>query len=311
VTLDPQARAFLDLVEELGVPAFGEEPVEAARRRGDEAAAQLFGPVDDVPFEDRTLSGPEGAIPVRVYRPVATPAPVLVWFHGGGWVLGSLETAHGTCARIARLAGCVVVSVDYRLAPEHVFPAAVEDAWAATAWIAEHAAELGALPGALAVGGDSAGGNLAAVCALRARDRGLALGLQALVYPVLDADFERPSYREFAAGHYLTRGGMEWFWAQYLPTGDRFHPEASPLRAADLAGVAPAFVLVAGCDVLRDEGEEHAERLAAAGVPVALSRYEGQIHGFLRMPALIDRAEDALAELAGAVREAFAARPAA
>lgn len=289
------------------MPGIGELPPEAARATQDAAAAALFGPLVEVPCEDRTVPGPEGEIPVRVYRPGEEPAPVVVYFHGGGWVLGSLNTHHGVCATLARRSGCVVCSVDYRMAPEHRFPAAVEDAWAATTWIAEHAEELGGVPGALAVGGDSAGGNLAAVCALRARDAGLSLALQLLVYPVTDADLDTSTYREFADGYFLTRDSMDWFWVHYLPDGDRFQPDASPLRAEDLAGTAPALVITAEFDPLRDEGEAYARRLEEAGVPVTLSRYEGMIHGFFRMPGAIDKANDALAEAAGAIRGAFEA----
>jgi acetyl esterase len=309
--LDPQARAFLDRLQELGVPGLGEIPPEEARATQDAAAEAVFGPLVEVPTEDRTIPGPAGDIPVRVYRPGQDAAPVLVYFHGGGWVLGSLNTHHGVCATIARLSGCVVCSVDYRMAPEHRFPAALADAWAATTWVAEHPAELGGLPGALAVGGDSAGGNLAAVCALRARDMGLSLALQLLVYPVTDADPDTSTYLEFADGYFLTRRSMEWFWGHYLPDGDRFHPDASPLRAADVSGTAPALVITAEFDPLRDEGEAYARRLEEAGVPVTLSRYDGMIHGFFRMPGAIDKANDALAEAAGALRGAFAAHSAA
>lgn len=304
--LDPQALAFLDRLAELGAPGLGEVPVEEARRVSDESAADLFGPVEPVPCEDREIPGPGGPISVRIYSPGEGPHPILVWFHGGGWVLGSIVTAHGVCATLARSAGCAVVSVDYRLAPEHPFPAALDDAWAATAWVAENAAVIGGQAGPLAVGGDSAGGTLAAVVARRARDRGLPIGFQVLVYPVCDADFEVGSYRRFADGYGLTRSGMEWFWDQYAATGDRSHPDASPLRACDLRGVAAALVVTAEYDVLRDEGEAYARRLAESAVPVTLTRYDGQIHGFLRMPALIDRARGALAEVAGALREALA-----
>jgi acetyl esterase len=305
VGVDPQAQAFLDRLVELGMPAFGEQPVEEARQLQEAGAPGLFGPLVEVPFEDRSLPGPAGPIPVRVFRPGAEPAPVLIYFHGGGWVLGSIVTAHGVCATLARLAGCVVCSVDYRLAPEHRFPAALDDAWAVTTWVAEHAQELGGRPGALAVGGDSAGGNLAAVCSLRARDIGLPLALQLLVYPVLDADLETSTYREFADGYFLTAHGMGWFWDQYMPAGDRFDPDASPLRAHDVAGVAPALVILAENDPLRDEGEAYARRLEEAGVPVTLSRYDGMIHGFFRMPGVIDRANDALAEAAAALDAGF------
>ena len=307
MTLDPQARAFLDQMEELGLPGIGELPPAEARAAGDAASATVFGPVVEVPCEDIAVPGPAVAIPVRVYRPGDDPAPIFVYFHGGGWVLGSLTTHHGVCANIARLSGCVVCSVDYRLAPEHRFPAALDDAWAATTWIAEHAEELGGRAGALAVGGDSAGGNLAAVCALRARDTGLPLALQVLVYPVTDADLDTSTYREFADGYFLTRSSMEWFWNHYLPDGDRFVPDASPLRADDVSGTAPALVLTAGFDPLRDEGEAYAKRLEESGVPVTLTRYDGMIHGFYRMPGVMSKANDALAETADALRAAFAA----
>jgi acetyl esterase/lipase len=305
--LDPQAQSFLDRMRELGIPGIGEVPPDDARAVQDDAAATVFGPVPDVTWEDRELPGPGGPLPVRVYRPGDGPAPVLAYFHGGGWVLGSLGTHHGVCATLAQLSECVVCSVDYRLAPEHRFPAAVEDAWAATSWLAEHPEDVGGRPGALAVGGDSAGGNLAAVCALKARDTGLRLALQLLVYPVTDADLETSTYREFADGYYLTAYSMHWFWDHYLPEGNRFQADASPLRADDLAGTAPAFVITAEFDPLRDEGEAYARRLDEAGVPVALSRYDGMIHGFFRMPAVIDRADDALAEAAAALQTAFAA----
>jgi acetyl esterase/lipase len=301
LALDPQAQAFLGELAELGVPRYGEQPVEVARRAMEEGAPALFGPFEPVPYHDRDLRGPHGPIPTRIYQPTEKTAPVLVYFHGGGWVLGGITTAHAVCATLARASGCVVASVDYRLAPEHRYPAAVDDAWAATRWIAEHPTEVGG-SGKLAVGGDSAGGNLAAVVAVRAREVGMPLELQLLVYPVTDADLDTLSYNENAEGYWLTRQGMAWFWDQYIPEGDRFQPEASPLRAPDLTGVAPALVITAEYDPLRDEGEAYAERLAAAGVPVTLSRYDGLIHGFFRLPAKIDRANDALQEAASALR---------
>jgi acetyl esterase/lipase len=305
--LDPQARAYLDRMRELGLPGIGEVPPDEARAVQDDAAATVFGPVPDIAWENRSLPGPAGEIPVRVYSPSAEPAPVLVYFHGGGWVLGSLNTHHGVCATLARLSGCVVCSVDYRMAPEHRFPAALDDAWAVTTWVAEHPDDVGGRPGALALGGDSAGGNLAAVCALKARDASLPIALQLLVYPVTDADFETSTYREFADGYFLTRYSMHWFWDHYLPDGERFQPDASPLRADDVSGTAPALVITAEFDPLRDEGDAYARRLEEAGVPVTLSRYDGMIHGFFRMPAVMDKANDALAEAAAALKAAFAA----
>jgi acetyl esterase len=301
LTLDPQAQAFLAELDRLGAPRYGEQPVEVSRKAMRDSAAAFFGPHESVPFEDRNLPGAGVSIPARIYRPSDHPAPTLVYFHGGGWVLGGIDTAHAVCATLAHASGCAVLSVGYRLAPEHRFPAAVEDAWAATRWVAAHCAELGG-SGPLAVGGDSCGGNLAAVVALRARDSDLPLALQLLVYPVLDADLDTASYLDNAEGYWLTRRAMAWFWDQYMPEGDRFQPDASPLRATSLEGVAPALVITAEHDPLRDEGEAFAARLAEAGVPVTLSRYDGLIHGFFRLPAMIDRANDALQEVASALR---------
>jgi acetyl esterase len=258
--------------------------------------------------EDRRLAGPGGELPVRVYRPPGTgPFPALVYLHGGGWVLGGLDTHDGTCRALARAVPCVVVSVDYRLAPEHPFPCAAEDAWAATRHVAANAAAFGAEPGRIAVGGDSAGGNLAAVVALMARDRGgPSLVHQLLVYPVIDAAMDTPSYRENAEGYFLTADAMAWFWGHYVPDpAARRNPYASPLRAADLAGVAPAQVLTAEFDPLRDEGETYAARLRAAGVPVTLRRFDGMIHGFFSMTGSLDQAAVAVEEAAVGLRAAF------
>ena len=300
--LDPDARHYLEQLAALGIPPSNELGVEEARRASEAGAPVLFGPVSEpARVRDVALDGPGGALRLRLYEAEA-PGGVLVYFHGGGWVIGSLDTHDGVCRALCVRAGCTVAAVDYRLAPEHRFPAAVEDAWAATEW----AAGLGAGP--VAAGGDSAGGNLAAAVALRARDLGLPLALQLLVYPVTDCDFERPSYLECATEYGLTREAMRWYWEQYLgPDGDGTQPDASPLRAADLSGVAPALALTAEYDPLRDEGEEYAARLAAAGVPVTLSRYEGLVHGFFRMPAVLRRAETALDEAATALRSAFTA----
>jgi acetyl esterase len=312
--LDDDTRAYLDAIA--GFPPAHTLPVEVARAGMESTAADVFGPVAQVAStEDRAVPGPNGPIRVRIYRPVAsedadvgTALPALVYFHGGGWVIGSLDTHDGVCRALCARTPCVVVSVDYRLSPEHRFPVAVEDAWAATVWVCERARELMVEPGAIAVGGDSAGGNLATVVALRARDRDLALSFQLLVYPVCDFDAGLPSYSENGAGFGLTSETMEWFGRHYLgPDGDHTSPEASPLRAESLSGVAPALVQTAEFDPLRDEGEAYAARLADAGVPVRLTRYDGTIHGFLRLPARIRLAEEALDEASAALRAAFAA----
>ncbi len=303
--LDPDAQAYLDALA--GAPSMSEVgPVEA--RRGFEAAApELFGPTDPVgAVFDQTIPGP---VRTRVYQPVGAgrDLPVLVYFHSGGWVIGSLDTHDGLCRALCARTPCVVVAVDYRLAPEHRFPAAVEDAWAATAWVAEHAGSIGADPTRIAVGGDSAGGTLAAAVTFRARAKGLPLVFQLLVYPVTDFDLDTMSYVENATGYGLTRDTMRWFWEQYLgPDGDGGAREASPLREPDLSGLPPALVITAEYDPLRDEGEAYAGRLEAAGVTVELSRYEGLIHGSALRPAAIPRGNEMLDEAATALRGAFA-----
>jgi acetyl esterase len=258
--------------------------------------------------EDRRIPGAAGEIGVRVYRPEGrAPLPALVYFHGGGWVIGSLETHDGACRELANRVGCVVVSVDYRLAPESRYPAAAEDCYAATKWVAGNAQALGVDPARIGIGGDSAGGNLTAVVALMARDRGgPALRHQLLIYPVTDADFGRPSYRENAEGYLLTTKAMEWFWGHYVPDpAQRAEPYAAPLRAKDLAGLPPAFVITAEYDPLRDEGEAYAKRLQQAGVPTRLQRYDGAIHGFFAMGLLSEVARTALADAVAEAKRAL------
>ena len=299
--LDPQARAYLETRQPLPL---SEETVAEARLAVEAESERLGGPPEPVASVEELLApGPAGPVRVRVYRPGGEdPFAGLVWFHGGGWVVGSLDSHDRICRALCRRAGALVCSVDYRLSPEHRFPAALEDAWAATRWAGDEAAALGLDPARLAVGGDSSGGNLAAAVALRARDAGVPLALQALVYPVTDHRFDTGSYEGFADGYGLTREGMRWFWEQYLgPGGDGTRPEASPLRALDLRGVAPALVQTAEADVLRDEGEAYARRLLDAGTPATLTRYDGMVHGFLRHAGIIDRAHDALDEIAAAV----------
>jgi acetyl esterase len=307
--LDPQVKSFIDGLAALNVPSIEEQPVAEARATVEARSPVLFGPTDPISSaEDRTLPGVAGPILVRIYRPLDAdgPLPVLLYFHGGGWVVGSLESHDAIGRALANRSGCLVVAVDYRLAPEHRFPAAVDDAWAATQWVAEHAAEIGADARRIAVGGDSAGGNLAAVVAIRARERGIPLAFQLLIYPVMDYNLDSPSYLENAEGFYLTRDSMRWYWSQYLGDADGTHPEASPLRAADLRNLPPALLITCEYDPLRDEGEAYAERLRAAGVAVTTHRYDGLVHGVIRMPAIIDRARDMLDECAMAVRSALA-----
>jgi acetyl esterase len=267
-------------------------------------------PGEDVAsVEDLEVPGPDGPLPVRVYRPdgAAVPAPVVVFFHGGGWVLGSIATHDATCRGLANRTGAVYVSVDYRLAPEHPYPAAPEDCYAATCWVVDHAADLGVDPGRLAVAGDSAGGNLAAVVCQMARDRsGPAIAFQLLVYPVTDLDLW-PSMEENADGPLLTREGMDWFARHYvgtLPfTGD---PYAAPIRAADLSGLPPAYVATAGHDPLRDEGAGYAEALAAAGVTVGYDNFATMIHGFVGFADVVPAAGEARDRIAAALAAGLA-----
>ena len=310
--LDPQARAVLDQMAALGLPPLGSLSPEETRRNMEERQAALPPGEAVASVEDRTIPGPGGDIPIRIYRPDGpTPMPVLVFFHGGGWVIGSVNTHDGTARTLANAGECIVVSVDYRLAPEHKFPAAAEDAYAATLWAAQHATSFGGDPERIAVGGDSAGGNLAAVVALMARDRGgPSLVYQLLVYPVTDYGFDTPSYGENAEGYLLTRDSMRWFWGHYLKDeADGADPYASPLRAESLAGLPPALVITAEFDPLRDEGAAYATRLREAGVPVQYSSYEGMIHGFFGMSLMLDKAKQAVREAGDMVKKAFAATP--
>lgn len=306
--LDPQAQALLEAMPP--IPDFESLGVAAARAVMDEGA-MAPGEVEEVSrVEDRSLPGRDGDVAVRIYWPEGEgPHPGLVYFHGGGFVIGSLDTHDGTCRSLCRRAGCVVVSVDYRLAPEHLFPAAPEDCYAATCWVAENAASVGVDATRLAVGGDSAGGNLAAVVPLMALERqGPELCFQLLIYPVTDCAFDTLSYRENAEGYFLTRDHMKWFWRQYLKDpGDGAHPHASPLRAETLAGLPPALCITAEFDPLRDEGEAYATRLREVGVSVTTSRYDGMFHGFFGMGAVLDRAGDAVEEACAALRSAYAA----
>jgi acetyl esterase len=305
--LDPQC---LLLIDQLAAFDLDWTTLEPARVRA-LFAAQPSPPGPAVAqVLDRSLPGPGGPLPVRVYRPAgagSAPLPALVYFHGGGFVLCNLDSHDGACRGLANAAGCAVVSVDYRLAPEHRFPAAPEDCYAATRFVAENAAALGLDPRRLAIGGDSAGGNLTAVVALMARDRGgPPLRFQLLIYPVTDCNFETRSYRENAEGYFLTAKQMRWFWEHYLSEpGEAALPYASPLRAEKLGGLPPALVITAEYDPLRDEGEAWAARLREAGVPVTLSRYDGMIHGFFSMAHVVDRARDAQAEAGAALRAAF------
>ena len=292
----------------LDLPPIDRISPSEARRQYRDVRAALRPPAPDL-FEVRDLAagGTAGAISLRLYRPAEGVLPALVYFHGGGWVVGDLETHDVVCRQISMQAHAVVIAVDYRLAPEHPFPAAVEDAWSATTWIAAHAAELGIDLKRIALGGDSAGGGLAAVVALMARDSGkLRLTLQVLVYPVTDLRAESASYSTYAEGYFLTRATMQWYIAQYAPTSRAIEDwRASPLRAPWVHGVAPALIIAAELDPLFDEGEAYARRLQGARVPVEYHRLDGMIHGFLTMGGRINAANQAVATIAAALRKAF------
>ncbi len=308
--VDPAIKPLLDAMAANPGPALEEMDPVAARGFFEQTSSAIPAAEEvELPFvEDRAIPGPGGEIPVRVYRPeVEGTLPALVYFHGGGWVIGGLDTHDGTCRLLSRDAGCVVVSVDYRLAPEHRYPAAADDCYAATRWVSEHAAEIGANPDRIAVGGDSAGGNLAAAVSLMSRDRGApALAFQLLIYPVTDADFTRGSYVDNAEGYFLTTASMKWFWGHYVPDqAARAEPYCAPIHAKDLAGLPPALVLTAEFDPLRDEGEAFAARLQQADVATTLTRYDGMIHGFFSMTGLAPAALEAVSESVAALRAAF------
>jgi acetyl esterase len=309
MALLPEIQAQLDQMAASGRPPLQQRSVAQARAFHVQDAPALNGPAGPVAsVQDRMVPGPAGELPVRIYAPEGEPPfPIVVWFHGGGWVVGTLDSYDPLCRALAAAVPAVVVSVDYRLAPEHRWPAAVEDAYAATMWASRHAAELGGAQHRLAVAGDSAGGNLAAVVALGARDRGgPAIAFQLLVCPALGVAGDTGSWREFAEGLDLTAAGMRWYWDHYLGEADGAAPDASPARAAFLGGLPPALVIVASHDILRDEGEAYAARLADAGVAAAATRIPGVVHGFFRWRAVTPAADQALQQAAGALRTALA-----
>jgi acetyl esterase len=308
--LDPQMKAILDTIAAAGGKPFNAmTPAEA--REGIKLLVQVFGgkPEQMAKVEDRRVPGPAGEIPVRVYTPAGVaPMGGLVYFHGGGWVIGDIESHDEVCRALAKGAGCVVVSVDYRLAPEYKFPAAPEDCLAATGWVARNAAALGIDANRIAVGGDSAGGNLAAVVSQMARDRsGPKIAFQLLIYPATDWSKESASQREFTQdGFILSRGDMVWFYDHYMNSpAEKTNPYFSPACAKSLAGLPPAYVLTAAIDPLRDEGEAYGEALRKAGVPAAIKRYPGVCHGFVMMGAKLDAGRQAIADCCAELKKAF------
>ncbi len=310
MALDPIVRGLLDYMATLNAPAFETLTPQEARKV---LFSQPGEPEPCARVENRTVPGPKGDVPVRVYTPAGeAPFPVLVYAHGGGWVIGDLESHDSICRSLTNAAACVTVAVDYGLAPEHKFPEPVEEAYAATAYVASHASEFGADASRLAIGGDSAGGNIAAAVALIARERGgPSIVSQSLIYPVTNLDFTTDSYRDNASGYFLTASTMRWFWGHYLrDASDGAHEYASPLRAADCSALPPTLVITAEYDPLRDEGEAYAARLRDAGVETVLHRYDGMTHGFVGLAALVPQGRVAIDEVAAFLRRTFAVQPA-
>jgi acetyl esterase len=317
MTLDPQLKAYADQLAEMGTPprhTLTPETVRMTIAAELEAQVAQTTPEPVACVENRTITGPGGEIPIRVYTPQGDgPFPAVVYFHGGGWVLGNLETHDGICRAVANGAACIVIAVDYRLAPEHKFPAAPEDCYAAMRWVADHIEEINGDRARLAVAGDSAGGGLAAVVALMARDRGRpSLAFQMLVYPITDLRMISASYKENAHAPMLTRDDMIWFREHYIRDArDVLDPLASPLLAQSLSGLPPALIVTAGYDPLRDEGEQYGERLRETGTPVTVRRYDDLAHGFMGLDLIVNRAKVAKAEMIAHLRDVLAVADAA
>ncbi len=311
MTLDPQVKVILDQMAEAGGPKISEMSPEEARVVFNEMSTAFDN--SDVPVggvENRTIPGPGGEIPVRLYTPVASgggPLAALVYYHGGGWVIGDLDSHDNTCRALSQTSGCKVIAVDYRLAPEHKFPAAADDAYAALTWVEKNAMEIGVDPNRIAVGGDSAGGNLAAAVCLMAKDKaGPQVAFQLLIYPVAQIGIDSNSRRELATGYFLETETMVWFEDQYLADPkDADNPYASPLKASDLSGLPPAYVITAGFDPLKDEGKAYADNLRTAGVDVQYVNYDGMIHGFVALTGAVEKAASAVADAGNAVKKAL------
>lgn len=310
VVLDPDASAVLNVFRDAGRPPY--DTLTPGEARTWYLAARPIAnpePPELAAVRALTIPGPGGPIPARLYTPTALRqadgmSPCLVFFHGGGWVIGDLDSHDVVCRTLAHEGEMLVLAVDYRLAPEHKFPAAPDDAFAAVRWIADNAVALNIDAARLVVGGDSAGGNLSAVAAIEARDAGgPKLAGQLLIYPATDFRMDHPSHREPETSCLLTHDVIRWFAAHYLSGAvDVEHWRASPARVRDLAGLPPAFVLIAGADPLRDEGDEYARRLSDAGVPVTLKTYSGQFHGFITMGKILPKATEALTEIGAWLR---------
>jgi acetyl esterase len=308
MTLNPQAKALLEQLEALGAPPMSQMSLEENRQNVANFKA-LGGEVQSVAnVEERTVPVEGDEIKVRIYTPEGNgPFPIFVYYHGGGFVIGDLDTVDTPLRALTNASGCIVVSVDYRLSPEQQFPVPAEDAYAATKWVAETAASFNGDPSRIAVGGDSAGGNLAAVVSLMAKEHGgPAIAYQALIYPCTNCALETESHQVNGEGYLLTRDSMEWFYGHYLRNEeDKLNPYASPLLAEDLSGLPPALVITAEYDPLRDEGEAYAARLKEAGVSVEMTRYDGMIHGFFWMAGIMEQGKGAIEQVASGLRGAL------
>ena len=305
--LDPQAQEVINQMKSLNLPPYAS--VSPAEARENFLKKPRFDGPDVGNVNNLTIHLNGADIPIRIYTPEGTgPFPIVCWFHGGGWVIGNLETADATARELTIGTEAVVISVDYRLAPEAKFPTAFEDCYAVTEWVSHNPSVANIDPTRLAVAGDSAGGNLAAAVCLAARDRkGPSLAFQLLVYPVTSWEFQTNSYLENGEGYLLTLDTMKWFWNHYLTTeSDASNPYAAPLAAKDLSNLPPALVITAEFDPLRDEGEIYAERLLAAGVSTNCIRYDGMIHGFFSMDSVIDKGKQAVAAASTALKKALA-----
>lgn len=309
MAVDPQVRKLLDGLESIGGPRYIEMSAVDGRQWFSDLRRPYDLPIGHV--EDRTIPGPGGGIPVRLYTPVDATAgvlPALVYFHGGGWVVGDLDSHDSVCRGLANASGCKVIAVDYRLAPEHTWPAAPDDSFAAVEWVIANAAAIGVDDQRIAVGGDSAGGNLAAAVTLRARAaQGPHISFQLLIYPALDATMGLASIGENAEGYFLEKAGMDWFYGHYIPPeADMEDPDISPLFSDDLSALPAAYVVTAGFDPLRDEGKDYALKLESAGVAVTHINYPGMVHGFFGFQATVDESREAVQAAGKALGAALA-----
>ena len=310
--LDPQVKRILADDQKLGLPAYHRLSPSRARQQMLNTSPPVDPKLSAAQVKDMTIPGPDAALPIRCYYPRGDPPfPVVIYFHGGGWVMGNLDTHHAICHALAHTSGCLVVAVDYRLAPEHKFPAATQDAYTATCWVSHNADQIGADADRMAIMGESAGATLSTVTCMTIRERGgPRLALQVLVYPVTDCSFHTRSHKKYVDGYMLTREMMKWIWNHYLTDPKEAEdPYVSPLRAKNLGDLPRALVLTAEYDPLCDEGEAYVWRLKKAGVKVRHSRYEGVVHGFFRMTGRVDRARQALQEVSSFLKKGLHGLP--